>query len=375
MILKRVLHPVGQGAFFTEHFDNNDKECARLNVVYDCGSKTCLQAGMSALVTSEIQIAFNYKEHVDLLAISHFDEDHTNGLKTLIHHALMDEKTHVVIPFKYPYLLMVMEKDYPSMARFVMEALNRGIHLIGVDNSLHEIGSFEHISIERLDGYSTFSGREVVTFKKDGRPIWYYYPFMMPGIESFQSIFEDRVKNNEDLKGVNLNDPKAVIDNLSKLRSIYQGIGHKKNGVTRINVNSLLMVSLPAKDVIIAAGFDYNRAKKVCEAACLYTGDSVLNGKEYDKVVPRVEKVLTWLSDSKLGLMQIPHHGSKSCYPKQISDKANNFAQYAFVNYAPGFNPPVFDKTIQHDFQNNGKELIEVTDDSSTKVEFTGILK
>lgn len=375
MILKRVLHHVGQGGFFTEHFYYNEEKNVRLNVVYDCGSKTYLQEGISALVESGIRSAFNFKEHIDLLVISHFDEDHTNGLKTLLDYALLDKRTHVVIPFKYPYLLMVMEKDYPSMARFVMEALNRGIHLIGVDGSLQEVGSFEPIDIDRLDGFSTLSGREVVTFKKDGKPIWYYYPFMMPGIESLQSIFEDKVENNEDLKGVNLNDPEAVIDNLSKLRSIYQGIGHKKNGVTKINVNSLLMVSLPAKYVILAAGFDYNGAKKVCEAACLYPGDSVLKGKEYGKVVPRVEKVLTWLSDSKLGLMQIPHHGSKYCYPKQISDKANTFAQYAFVNYAPGFKPPVFDKTIQKDFQNNGKELIEVTDDSSTKVEFTAILK
>ena len=375
MILRRVLHPVGQGAFFTEHFDNRDKECAWLNVVYDCGSKTCLQDGISTLVESGIRSAFNFKEHIDFLAISHFDDDHTNGLKALLDYALLDKKTHVVIPFKYPYLLMVMDKHYPSLARFVMEALNRGIHLIGVDDSLHEVGSFESIDIDSLDSSSTLSGREIVTIKKDGKAIWFYYPFMMPGIESLQNIFVDRVKNNKDLEGVNLNAPEDVIDNLSKLRSIYQGIGHKKNGVTKINVNSLLMVSLPAKDVIIAAGFDYNGIRKVCEAACLYTGDSVLKGKEYDKVVPRVEKVLTCLSDSKLGLMQIPHHGSKNCYPKQISDKTNTFAQYAFVNYAPGFKPPVFDKTIRNDFQNNGKVLIEVIDCPSTRVEFTAVLK
>lgn len=370
-----MMHPVGQGAFFTEHFDNSDVECARLNVVYDCGSKTCVHQGIPALIESEIRSTFNVKEHIDLLVISHFDEDHTNGLKTLLDYALLDEKTHVIIPFKYPYLLMVMEKDYPSLARFVMEALNRGIHLIGVDGSLQEVGSFDPIDIDRLDSFSTLSGREVVTIKKDGKLIWFYYPFMMPDIESLQSIFEDRVKNNKDLEGVNLNNPEDVIDNLSKLRSIYQGIGHKKNGVSKINVNSLLMVSLPAKDVIIAAGFDYNGIRKVCEAACLYTGDSVMKGKEYDKVVPRVEKVLTWLSDSKLGLMQIPHHGSKNCYPKQISDKANTFSQYAFVNYAPGFKPPVFDKTIRNDFQNNGKVLIEVIDCPSTRVEFTAVLK
>ena len=36
IVFKRVLHPVGQGAFFTEQFfDNNGKTI--FNVVYGCG--------------------------------------------------------------------------------------------------------------------------------------------------------------------------------------------------------------------------------------------------------------------------------------------------------------------------------------------------
>lgn len=198
---------------------------------------------------------------------------------------------------------------------------------------------------------------------------------MIPGIESLQSIFKDCVENDRNLKGVNLNKPEAVIDNLGKLRSIYQGIGHRKNGVTKINVNSLLLVSLPAKDVVKKACFEYKGKSKLCEATFLYTGDCVLKGKELDKVVPRLEKLLNWLSDCKMGLMQIPHHGSTSCYPKQIADKANHFTQCAFVNYAPGFNPPVYDSAIKNDFKINGKDLIEVTDEPSSKVKFTAVLK
>jgi len=36
MVFKRVLHPVGQGAFFTEQFFDNAGK-AVFNVVYDCG--------------------------------------------------------------------------------------------------------------------------------------------------------------------------------------------------------------------------------------------------------------------------------------------------------------------------------------------------
>ena len=38
MVFKRVLHPVGQGAFFSEHF-YEDSGINYFNVVYDCGEK------------------------------------------------------------------------------------------------------------------------------------------------------------------------------------------------------------------------------------------------------------------------------------------------------------------------------------------------
>ena len=41
MIFRRTLHPVGHGAFFTEHLktvDSKAREKAFFNVVYDCGA-------------------------------------------------------------------------------------------------------------------------------------------------------------------------------------------------------------------------------------------------------------------------------------------------------------------------------------------------
>ena len=40
IFLKRTFHPVGQGAFFTEQFFDNNKDMLLYNVVYDCGSKS-----------------------------------------------------------------------------------------------------------------------------------------------------------------------------------------------------------------------------------------------------------------------------------------------------------------------------------------------
>lgn len=72
----RQFHPVGQGAFYTEHiFCNHEK----FNVVYDCGSST-----NKAFVESQIQKSFEKGETIHALFISHLHEDHINGIPFLI---------------------------------------------------------------------------------------------------------------------------------------------------------------------------------------------------------------------------------------------------------------------------------------------------
>ena len=69
----RTIHPVGHGGFFTEELCDAT-EC--YNVVYDCGTRNG-----TMLLEREINKAFNRKQSVDLLFISHFDRDHVSGLK------------------------------------------------------------------------------------------------------------------------------------------------------------------------------------------------------------------------------------------------------------------------------------------------------
>lgn len=63
-----------------------------------------------------------------------------NGLKTLQSHTKIDKDTKVIIPFKYPYLLMVMDKDYPTLTRFVMRMFNIGSQVVGVDEDIEIYG-------------------------------------------------------------------------------------------------------------------------------------------------------------------------------------------------------------------------------------------
>ena len=92
---KRVFHPIGQGAFFTEHFITT-QNC--LHIVYDCGSMSRKR------INEEISeyASSNFKnEHIACIFISHFDMDHVNGLDELRKDFTVNNRTLVFVPFFY----------------------------------------------------------------------------------------------------------------------------------------------------------------------------------------------------------------------------------------------------------------------------------
>lgn len=71
--MRRIFHPVGQGAFYSESFYTG---FGKFNMIYDCGS-------MSKGVDNVISESFNKKDDIDILFISHFDSDHVNKIALL----------------------------------------------------------------------------------------------------------------------------------------------------------------------------------------------------------------------------------------------------------------------------------------------------
>lgn len=71
----RTFHPVGQGAFYTEQFNNG------FTIVYDCGSETNI-----SFVEKEIRNTFQQGDSIDAVFISHLHNDHINGLEFLLNY-------------------------------------------------------------------------------------------------------------------------------------------------------------------------------------------------------------------------------------------------------------------------------------------------
>ena len=74
MEVTRVFHPVGQGGFYTEAFDDNHM------VVYDCGgtSHIDVERCIDSLFTEQ------KSPQIEAVFISHLHEDHINGLQYLL---------------------------------------------------------------------------------------------------------------------------------------------------------------------------------------------------------------------------------------------------------------------------------------------------
>ena len=296
-----------------------------------------------------------------MLFISHFDEDHTNGLEYLTDKGTIDSDTYVVVPFSYPLLIMAMESDFPSMAKFIERAIDRKVNLIGIRGGSLERRPERFNRDEKHEQALTLDNDNLFTIWdiEGKKPLWYYYPFMTVEADSLQEEFIRKISDSEELNDLDLNNAKDVIANKEKLKEIYKGIGKTQNSVTRINVNSLLMLSLPAIDVVYRwfsfmgygvdadvikytpGDYEYLMNEMRCKdwitgPVCLYTGDSVITRAKIRKygldVINRV-KELSGLE--AVHLMQIPHHGSRDSFTPSLLSDVRCGVDAVFINGNP----------------------------------------
>ena len=394
---RRTLRPVGHGAFFTEQFFHEGFENPIFNVVYDCGSLT------STILEGKINETFVSNDHIDLLFISHFDKDHVNGLNILAK-GRIDDRTIVFIPFKFPFLVMAMDEDYPEISRFISTFAEQGVHFFGIDayegelpEYLREGDNFERPFDELLKEYTerTDAGKVSVYLAEiiisidlgTNAPIWRYKPFMHKKDYSSKSEqFLSEVKKK--LPGINLNSSDDILNNINNLRDIYTTIGRQENGVTNININSLMLLSFPAKDIVETISCQHNKNKYnpligkdlytgvpvnySLRLSCLYTGDTTLQYNYFDEVINYTFSILRhYLYVDKLGMMQIPHHGSKYCYPESLAG-CNNI-ESAFLNFVPYSKNGAIIYKIIRDFM-FVKPLFFVTNEDESRFELSVIL-
>ena len=297
----RVFHPIGQGAFYSERFEN-------FNVVYDCGELT-----KSSNAERLVKNSFEPEEKIDILFISHFDSDHVNFIQTL----------HENFPIKR-CILPLIHDDKKIILQNVYKALdqNDSYDLLtspetffgsdtaiiyvkpDIENNKGDIPSTDgSIMVDDLINKQEIMSDTRIIINDD----WIYIPYNKERVSRLELLKKELGSLQLDYDS--LKDIDYCIKNKVKIKQAYSNLPDK------INLNSLFLYSGPVKDkkeyLTICNnnffwGYDILPFLHLLKPGCIYTGDGNLSevvNIMYDKEIRE-----------KTGTIQVPHHGSRHSF-------------------------------------------------------------
>ena len=368
MKVVRTIVPVGIGAFCIERFVDEITSDGLFVTVYDCGKgrRNSTSAKLKTIIDAEL---IRYNKTIDFLFLSHFDNDHINGLSYLIQTGMVNNAdTTVYLPLiEAPHIFLY---EYVNSLHYNVTIQLLKKHQIKII-FVRPDGQFgEHEQVhngETKQDEEIFSGCLDIDSYTSLHPnlqanlIWNYIPFYL----------HDTGIYAEFLKYVLARPPyfftEADFDNFQDwseaekrwLKSKYKSFRYSKaryNGaVSPINMNAMLLISdrtnnVQVKNVATTAHL-HNMQNGVCRtfAGCntsaIYASDVGLNNNQYFNRV-RVA-ICNYVVNGIAGLFQIPHHASPHCYNKNI------FAcmpfEMAFCNCKQGSINPSYCIQYEHD--------------------------
>lgn len=327
MILKRIFHPVGHGAFYVERFIGEQNESI-FTIVYDCGRYEGGKPGCMSSIgykrwiegyiknCSELAIG----ERIDILFISHFHADHINGIDYILQNF---DVRKIVLPVITP--LVVLDALSLIKDKLLINDLLLLINNLVRGEYSDKVCSLD-IPIDLLDEQTNNVDclcEDFNTIKSINRPTrlsfnrWYYKPFYSVDIQkktqlnkAFQTAFPHIFENNE----LSL---EKLLDEISKsgvvaFKKEYTNVfGRKHNSYSMTLFSGLLCDKICHKNchiktVNINGNLGQMDNSQLCRVNCLYMGDYIALGKGLNNV--KLFYIAEW---KNIGILQVPHHGSK----------------------------------------------------------------
>lgn len=331
----RTFHSIGQGAFYTEIFLKEG--FPEFTVVYDCGTDSSQK-----ILKNEIKATFKKDQKINLLFISHFHHDHISGLESLLDHCKVEyivlplmEKEHKVFAYIDNYYgkgismkKSKVKEDIFDLSSFLDNKLEDGtikqIIYVRPEHD-HDGGEIVELSNSDLAPYNKIftidSGTKLI-LRNYGPYLEYSYTFDWQFIPfNFEhSSRSESFKKSLNSQGIYIESTEELIEylreekNRDTLKKIYESV----NG--NLNANSLTLYSgeVNSRNHFIGKVCKSSRIdvwnRRVYNSGCLYLGD--YNAKKeapYEKLKDKYKDV--W---SRIGIIQIPHHGSKYNFDPEL---------------------------------------------------------
>lgn len=336
-MIERIFYPVGQGAFYVEKH-------GKRNIVYDCGSTTSKSKVEKEKI---IRDAFSKNETVDILFISHLDQDHVNMIP------LLKDRVHikrVVMPLLDPKEEAFLSFIYGDGNNYLAKLIRNPKGFFGEGTLITHVDSYK----EGDDVDIPFEEVPTEEMLKSGTPIpfsngcgfdWIFVPYNFKHEERRElfirrlqgefpcltnEVFDDFLNDLQKKSAFALDvlckaacssrDPEKIG---KKIKKIYKEL----TGKDSINENSMLLYSGPRSKMhpYFYSCFYWRNTFKIfpfnCDrirerVGCIYTGDANLKDDE----MLRAFKASMKSFGDRVGTMQIPHHGSFNNYSKEIFD-------------------------------------------------------
>lgn len=329
MQMIRTFHSVGQGAFYTECFENGN------NIVYDCGTLSGIEH-----LEQEIASQFEKGDTIDAVFISHLHEDHCNGLEMLLDRCNVKKIFLPYLTEDETVMSLIRQCISHGAGGFVWELIENPIMAVRRMEGETEVVLVYPSDAENNDIAETplslsdtlgviHSGMEVGIAHNKGK--WVYVPFHYKHTSRVKQMKDELTtaglsfpKNGEEVKQLWENHPDII-------KEIYE---KKLSGKSDHNGHSLVVYSGPSNDYTESDTWAYSWYGREIPAGCLYFGD-------YKAKATRAWAELERFIEpyrSQIYCCQIPHHGAASCYHPKLKQIAGMFV--ISCGYGNGFHHP-----------------------------------
>lgn len=380
MILKRIFHPIGHGAFYTEQFypDGDTQPC--FTVVFDCGRFEAAKEGWSYKQYKDaiehyvsVDSGLISGQRIDLLFISHFHTDHILGVEYLLENY---DVTKIIMPVMTIEAILdslstsYEEDNYDKEVLLFYEKLNgeysRKVCFVDIQD--FRPGDEDTTEIDLLtEEFSSICSINKSTLLKCHR--WYYKPYykvdwakedaMNAKLQNtFPEVFSSSKINYERLCGA------FETKGVGTFKDIYASIFGKNNH----NSYSLTLFSGMSCNKLCHKGCHVKANGNIvnyqlCSCNCLYMGDyEALGNKQKDLKEYYANE---W---DDIGIVQVPHHGSEHNSNDALYQGRRRLCIIS-ADSNDKYNHP--DQAVLDAIANNHSLPIIVSDNKKTRLSFT----